>query len=95
MPPADTSEAGLEVLIVPRFRQLAVVRVLLADAKARGAGKRYLFQHSASSGSFIRRIMPVKNSPSSPHPPHQLLDDDELLDLGGARDVRYKWGDLE
>lgn len=36
--------------IFPRYHQLDVVRRLLADAKARGAGKRYLIQHSAGSG---------------------------------------------
>jgi type I restriction enzyme R subunit len=36
--------------IWPRFHQLDVVRKLLADAGARGAGKRYLIQHSAGSG---------------------------------------------
>lgn len=37
-------------LIFPRFHQLDVVRRLLADAKARGAGRRVLIQHSAGSG---------------------------------------------
>ena len=36
--------------IFPRFHQLDVVRRLLADAKAEGAGRRYLIQHSAGSG---------------------------------------------
>src|SRR5690606_38694244 len=36
--------------IWPRFHQLDVVRKLLADAAAHGAGKRYLVQHSAGSG---------------------------------------------
>ena len=36
--------------IWPRFHQLDVVRQLLADATANGAGKRYLIQHSAGSG---------------------------------------------
>ena len=36
--------------IFPRFHQLDVVRKLLADATARGAGERYLIQHSAGSG---------------------------------------------
>ena len=36
--------------IFPRFHQLDVVRKLLADAKASGACKRYLIQHSAGSG---------------------------------------------
>jgi len=34
----------------PRFHQLDVVRRLLADARANGAGRRYLIQHSAGSG---------------------------------------------
>jgi len=38
------------VQIWPRFHQLDVVRKLLADARANGAGKRYLIQHSAGSG---------------------------------------------
>ncbi len=36
--------------IWPRYHQLDVVRQLLADAQARGAGLRYLIQHSAGSG---------------------------------------------
>ena len=34
----------------PRYHQLDVVRRLLADAAAHGAGRRYLIQHSAGSG---------------------------------------------
>jgi type I restriction enzyme R subunit len=36
--------------IFPRYHQLDVVRYLCADATERGAGKRYLIQHSAGSG---------------------------------------------
>ena len=36
--------------LFPRFHQLDVVRRLLADAKAKGAGRRVLIQHSAGSG---------------------------------------------
>ena len=36
--------------IWPRYHQLDVVRGLLADAAERGAGRRYLIQHSAGSG---------------------------------------------
>jgi type I restriction enzyme R subunit len=39
-----------EVQIFPRYHQLDVVRKLLADARSRGAGRRYLIQHSAGSG---------------------------------------------
>lgn len=36
--------------IFPRYHQLDVVRKLLGDTRERGAGKRYLIQHSAGSG---------------------------------------------
>ncbi|QUY63095.1 type I restriction endonuclease subunit R [Gulosibacter molinativorax] len=36
--------------IFPRYHQLDVVRKLLADVAANGAGQRYLIQHSAGSG---------------------------------------------
>lgn len=36
--------------IWPRYHQLDVVLELLADAEAKGAGQRYLIQHSAGSG---------------------------------------------
>ena len=36
--------------VFPRYHQLGVVRQALADVRARGAGKRYLIQHSAGSG---------------------------------------------
>ena len=39
-----------KVQIWPRYQQLDVVRRLLEDARAHGAGKRYLVQHSAGSG---------------------------------------------
>lgn len=37
-------------LIFPRYHQLDVVRKLVADVKANGAGRNYLIQHSAGSG---------------------------------------------
>ena len=36
--------------IFPRYHQLTVVRLLLADAAESGVGRRYLIQHSAGSG---------------------------------------------
>jgi len=36
--------------VFPRYHQLDVVRKLLADVGARGAGRRYLIEHSAGSG---------------------------------------------
>ena len=49
----ETAEKGRKKSpkqVFPRFHQLDVVRKLLADAKASGAGKRYLIEHSAGSG---------------------------------------------
>ena len=39
-----------ETIIFPRFHQMQVVRKITNDAKANGAGKNYLIQHSAGSG---------------------------------------------
>jgi len=43
-------KTGRRFLIFPRYQQLDAVRKLVADARARGAGQRYLVQHSAGSG---------------------------------------------
>jgi len=39
-----------QVQIFPRYHQLDVVRALLKDAGGKGAGQKYLIQHSAGSG---------------------------------------------
>jgi len=39
-----------KVQIFPRYHQLDVVRALLSDVQAHGAGRKYLIQHSAGSG---------------------------------------------
>jgi len=39
-----------QTLIFPRYHQLDVVRKLIADVSAYGAGRNYLIQHSAGSG---------------------------------------------
>jgi len=39
-----------EKQIFPRYHQWSVVKLLLADAKEKGVGQRYLIQHSAGSG---------------------------------------------
>ncbi len=41
---------GKRSLIFPRYHQIECVRRLVADARARGPGQRYLIQHSAGSG---------------------------------------------
>src|SRR5258708_11539770 len=60
--------------VFPRFHQLEVVRRVLADVAANGAGKRYLIEHSAGSGK----------SSSIAWLAHQLIDvrqdDKELFD---------------
>jgi type I restriction enzyme R subunit len=43
-------KTGKRFLIFPRYQQLDCVRKLVADARARGPGQRYLIQHSAGSG---------------------------------------------
>jgi type I restriction enzyme, R subunit len=43
-------KTGKRFLIFPRYQQLDCVRKLVADARAHGAGQRYLVQHSAGSG---------------------------------------------
>ncbi len=39
-----------ESMLFPRFHQLDVVRKLIADAREKGSGRRYLIEHSAGSG---------------------------------------------
>jgi type I restriction enzyme R subunit len=46
----ERTERRRQVQIFPRYHQLDVVRQLLADARQRGVGQRYLIQHSAGSG---------------------------------------------
>jgi type I restriction enzyme R subunit len=43
-------KTGRRFLIFPRYQQLDCVRRLITDARALGAGQRYLIQHSAGSG---------------------------------------------
>jgi Type III restriction enzyme, res subunit./Type I restriction enzyme R protein N terminus (HSDR_N)./Divergent AAA domain. len=43
-------KTGKRFLIFPRYQQLDCVRRLVTDARAAGAGQRYLIQHSAGSG---------------------------------------------
>src|SRR5713101_8233179 len=46
----NVGKTGQRSLIFPRYQQLDCVRKLVADARAAGAGQRYLIQHSAGSG---------------------------------------------
>lgn len=46
----DKAGKKKEMLFFPRYHQLDVVRRILSHAKTKGAGQRYLIQHSAGSG---------------------------------------------
>lgn len=61
-------------LIFPRYHQLVAVRMLLADAQAKGSGQKYLIQHSAGSGK----------SNSISWLAHQLVD---LHDKSGQNNI--------
>ena len=47
---SKAEKAAKTIVIFPRFHQWDAVRKIEADAKANGAGKNYLVQHSAGSG---------------------------------------------
>ncbi|MEA2442538.1 MAG: type restriction enzyme subunit [Thermoleophilaceae bacterium] len=48
--PEDAKKGATPTIIFPRFHQWDVVRKCSADARAAGAGRNYLIQHSAGSG---------------------------------------------
>ncbi len=45
-----TERDGKKTIVFPRYHQLDAVRRLIADSREKGAGQRYLIQHSAGSG---------------------------------------------
>lgn len=50
LPDGSEKHTKKQTLIFPRFHQLDVVRKLIQDVRAHGAGHNYLIQHSAGSG---------------------------------------------
>ena len=72
--------------ICPRYHQLDVVRRLLADARARGAGRRYLIQHSAGSGKsnsiawLARRLIDLKRDDAPVFDSIIVVTDRKILD---------------
>jgi len=50
LPSGEIKKSKSTKLIFPRYHQLDVVTNLLKDAKEKGAGQKYLIQHSAGSG---------------------------------------------
>ena len=71
--------------IWPRHHQLDVVRRLLADVAAHGAGRRYLVQHSAGSGKsnsiawLAHRLIDVERNVFSDHGVPETASERELL----------------
>ena len=70
----------------PRYHQLGVVRQALADVSARGAGKRYLIQHSAGSGKsnsiawLAHQLIGVKRNDKEVFDSVIVVTDRRLLD---------------
>jgi type I restriction enzyme R subunit len=63
-------KTGKRFLIFPRYQQLDCVRRLVADARERGAGQRYLIQHSAGCPQDHRGVsqLCVVSCQRSPEP---------------------------
>ena len=72
--------------IWPRYHQLDVVRRLLADAGANGAGRRYLIQHSAGSGKsnsiawLARQLIDLKKDDAPVFDSIIVVTDRRILD---------------
>ena len=72
--------------IWPRYHQLDVVRRLLADARAAGAGRRYLIQHSAGSGKsnsiawLARQLIDLKKGDAPVFDSIIVVTDRRILD---------------
>ena len=72
--------------IWPRYHQLDVVRKLLADAQEKGAGQRYLIQHSAGSGKsnsiawVARQLIEVEHEDRTAFDSIIVITDRRVLD---------------
>jgi len=81
-----------ETAVFPRYHQLDVVRRLLADIETRGAGARYLIQHSAGSGKsnsiawLAHQLIGVKYNDSRVFDSIIVVTDRVILD-GQIRDT--------
>ncbi len=80
--------------IWPRYHQLDVVRKLLADAAEKGAGHRYLIQHSAGSGKsnsiawLARQLIGVKRGGKPAFDSVIVITDRVVLDSQIADTIR-------
>ena len=83
--PSRNAKTG-KTQIWPRYQQLDVVRRLLADARRRGAGKRYLIQHSAGSGKsysiawLAHQLIPLKKDGKPVFDSMIVVTDRRILD---------------
>jgi type I restriction enzyme R subunit len=74
------------VQIWPRFHQLDVVRRLLADARQRGVGQRYLIEHSAGSGKsnsiawLARQLIGMRRDDTAAFDSIIVVTDRQILD---------------
>jgi type I restriction enzyme R subunit len=82
----DKTGKKRQSLIFPRYHRRDVVRKLLADARAQGPGKRYLIQHSASSGKsnsiawFAHQLVGLQKSSTPIYDSVIVVTDRVLLD---------------
>ena len=80
--------------IWPRYHQLDVVRELLTDAEEKGAGQKYLIQHSAGSGKsnsiawLARQLIGVKYKGETTFDSIIVITDRVLLDSQTDRTFR-------
>jgi type I restriction enzyme, R subunit len=88
-------KTGKRFLIFPRYHQLDAVRHLVREARAHGAGERYLIQHSAGSGkSFTIAWLAHQLSTLHDHRDRRVFDsivvitDRRVLDRQLQRTVR-------
>ncbi len=82
------------VQIFPRYHQLDVVRKLLADVKTKGAGHKYLIQHSAGSGKsnsiawLAHQLIELKSSDSPIFDTVVVVTDRRVLDTQIRNTIR-------
>jgi type I restriction enzyme R subunit len=80
----DGKKTGERELIFPRYHQLDCVRRLLDDARTKGAGPRYLVQHSAGSGKS-NSIAWLAHQLTSLHDAHDQVIFDSIIVITDRR----------
>ncbi|MGI9347246.1 MAG: type I restriction endonuclease subunit R [Gammaproteobacteria bacterium] len=89
------TEAGNKQQIFPRYHQLEAVWQLLADAAQKGAGQRYLIQHSAGSGKsnsiawLASQLVGLKKQNSAVFDSVVVITDRTILDQQIFRTMRH------